>query len=169
MAWRATSRLFGWIKARISPVPERANVVDDDLEIPDKIRSRLIPDNEREPLWPQFRRYGRGPRGVTQERRDDWVVRDGRGCVVGGARVVALGPGRPHSIDVAVDPRKRRKGHATQLYRALTVAGIDVERSSDTSMRYGTMTALGYAFMVGRRRSLPRQTGDDPANGAVPR
>ena len=71
---------------------------------------------------------------------------------MGGARLyVNEYPEFPVSVDVAIDPRYRRRGYATRLYEALESAGIDIELGSDASMKMGTMTRLGYAFMVGRR------------------
>jgi GNAT superfamily N-acetyltransferase len=89
------------------------------------------------------------------------VIRNDKGCVVGGARVhVNDNPEFPVSIDVAIDPRHRRKGYATRLYEALNEAGVDVELGSDTSMKFRTMTKMGYAFMVGRR-TKKAQRGDE--------
>jgi GNAT superfamily N-acetyltransferase len=72
---------------------------------------------------------------------------------------VYVGPGRrvyandtpeyPVCPDVAVDLRYRRRGYATRLYEAMEEAGLDIETGSDTSLRFGTMTRMGYAFYGG--------------------
>lgn len=134
--------------------------------MPRPLAHALIDDNRWDPLWRRFRTYGPGPPGVTQETDSDWVIRSEAGCVVGGARVhVEHVPEPLVSIDVAIDPRYRRRGYATRLYEALEAAGLPVEQGSHASMRYGTMTRLGYAFMVGRRAKKAR-TGESSSEPA---
>lgn len=130
--------------------------------------SRLIADNEDEPLFPKLKAYGRGRPGVTRERDYWWVIRDDRGRVVGGAEVADLGPGHPASIDVAVDPARRSEGWATRLYEALARNGIDVEAGSSSSLAHCTMTADGYRFMRARRLKVdPEAEAGIVANAAV--
>lgn len=151
-------RLRCWLVERRAIVPPRADDVEPSVEIPRPAAGALIDDNRWDPLWKQFRTYGPGRPGVTQVTHSDWVIRCELGCVVGGARVHVVDvPDLLVSIDVAIDPRYRRRGYATRLYQALEAAGIDVEAGSDSSMRYGTMTRLGYAFMVGRRAKKARR------------
>lgn len=164
------TRLRCWIVERRLTVPD-AN--DPALEVDDETARRLIPDNDLDPLWELFRsHYGPGEPGVTRETESHWIMRTDLGCVAGGA-VVYPNEGRslPPSIDVAIDPRYRRRGYATKLYEVIAAAGIDVEAGSDGSMRFGTMTRLGYAFMLGRRRArrgaldLPARIVDDDGRG----
>jgi len=147
------------LEIRLRRVPSGADEVDSALGIPGDVARRLIDDNPFEPLWRHFRQYGKGQPGVTQETDSDWVIRDARGKVVGGVVADQIAPGHPVSLDVAIDPWHRRQGYATQLYQALAAAGIDEEAGSDASLRRGTMTYLGYAFMVGRRRKTKRSSG----------
>lgn len=147
--WR---RLRCWVAERRTVAALGADDIDPRVALPRAPAGALIEDNRWDPLWRQFRSYGPGRLGVTQETDSDWVVRTALGCVAGGARVyVEHVPELLVSIDVAVDPRYRRRGYATRLYEALEAAGVDVEAGSDASIRYRTMTRLGYAFMVGRR------------------
>jgi hypothetical protein len=71
--------------------------------------------------------------------------------VVGGAKLVAIGPGHPVSIDVAVGPARQGEGWATKLFRGLAHRGIDVEAASTASLAHRSMTLDGYLFMRGRR------------------
>ena len=133
-------------------------MLDSSLLISDGIAGVLIPDNEEDPLWVQMRkRYGPGRPGVARESAVDWVIRTDSGCVAGGARVyVDDDPEFPPSLDVGIDPRYRRRGYASRIYEAIRAAGIDTEAGSDASLLFGTMTRLGYAFMVGRRSKAER-------------
>jgi GNAT superfamily N-acetyltransferase len=142
------------------PVPADPEDVDPLLAIPPEIERQLIPDNLEQALCVLLRRrYRPGQPGVTRETETDWIIRSDRGCVAGGAIVHANeGNGLPVSIDVAIDPRYRRRGFATRLYEAVAQAGIDVESGSDASIRFGTMTRMGYAFMVGRRQKAASAT-----------
>lgn len=97
-----------------------------DLTIPAAVRERLIADNNADPLFPKFRRFGRGRPGVTREEHEWWVVGDELGRVVGGVRVSDVGSDHPPALDVAVDPKRLRQGFASSLYLALEQAGIDV-------------------------------------------
>lgn len=119
--------------------------------IPDVIARRLRTGPDTDPLFPHLRAYGRGRPGVTQEREWWWVIRDHRGRVVGGAMVGDMGPGHPVSIDVAIDPRRRRQGWASALYAELGRRGIDMEAGSVQSLAHGTMSVDGYRFMLARR------------------
>jgi GNAT superfamily N-acetyltransferase len=157
---RLVARFSCWLTDRQTTPPTDPDAVHT-TELPPP-PAALIDDNPSELLWPQFRRYGPGMPGLTQETASDWVIRSDLGCVVGGARVhVEALPEPLVSIDVAIAPRHRRRGYATRLYEALVAAGIDVEAGSDTSLRYGTMTKLGYAFMVGRRAKKARLAEDE--------
>lgn len=122
------------------------------IAIPAEVRKRLASDNPADPLFPQLRRFGRGQPGVTHEEAEWWIVRDARGQVVGGVRVGDVGPDHPPALDVAVDPKQLRQGFGSMLYLALAEAGVDVEAASAASLAHRTMTPLGYAFMLGRRR-----------------
>jgi GNAT superfamily N-acetyltransferase len=148
------ARLRCWIEESRLPTPVDPEAIDLDVAISQKVEPGLIADNDLSSLWVMLRnRYGPGDPGITQESSSDWIIRTDRGCVAGGVVVHANdGDGLPPSIDVAIDPRYRRRGYATRVYEAIRAAGIDVEAGSDASMRFGTMTKLGYAFMVGRRR-----------------
>jgi GNAT superfamily N-acetyltransferase len=147
------SRIRCWAIERRLPPPADPEALDADLEIAPDVAAKLIRDNELQPLWQLLRRrFGPGAPGVRRETDFDWIIRTEHGCVAGGAIVYPNeGNGLPPSIDVAIDPRYRRRGYATKLYEAIAAAGIDVEAGSDGSMRFGTMTRMGYAFMVGRR------------------
>lgn len=134
-----------WI-AECPPLP------DPSITIPTEVRERLASDNAADPLFPRLRRFGRGQPGVTHEEAESWIVRNTRGQVVGGVRVGDVGPDHPPALDVAVDPRQLRQGFGSMLYRALEEADIDVEAASAASLAHRTMTPLGYAFMLGRRR-----------------
>ncbi len=151
---------FRWLRENLTPVPRGVDRVDPDLVVPAEVRPLLIKDNSDEPLWPQFQEFGKGRSGVTRETPDTWVARDNSGRVVGGAIVEPIGDTGYHAIDVAVEPRHRRYGFGSQLYAAIQAAGIDVEACSNASLHLGTMTELGYAFQVGRRRkALSSDTG----------
>jgi GNAT superfamily N-acetyltransferase len=154
-----------WLERRL-PYPTEPERLDADLVIPMETARQLIPDNPDRPLWVELRRaYGPGRPGVTRETATDWIIRSDAGCVVGGARVFLLdASGEAVSPDVAIDPRYRRKGYATRLYEAIAAAGVDIERGSDSSLRFGSMTRMGYAFMVGRRSKRPHsdETTIDP-------
>ncbi len=89
--------------------------------------------------------------GGRPETATYWVIRDKWGRVIGGAKAVAVDDSMI-ALDVEVAVEHRRRGHATRLYEAIAAAGIDVEAGSDTSLEFGRMTPLGYAFCVGRRR-----------------
>lgn len=131
------------------------------ITIPAEVRERLSSDNAADPLLPRLRRFGQGQPGVTHEEAEWWIVRDPRGQVVGGVRVGDVGPEHPPALDVAVDPRRLRQGFGSMLYLALEEAGIDVEAASAASLAHRTMTPLGYAFMLGRRRrSSPHAEAD---------
>jgi hypothetical protein len=113
---------------------------------------RLAPDKNLSPVFPRFLEFGDGEPGVTQETADCWIVRDDQGRVAGGAFVRLTRDGHPPVLDVAVDPGRLREGWASRLYRALDEQGIDVEAASRAALAHRTMTAHGYAFMLGRRR-----------------
>ncbi len=156
--------LWEWLRSRLDRIPENAARIDAGTIIPSEVRAKLIEDNPDEPLWPRFGRFGRGKPGVTRETPINWVVRDGRGRVAGGAVVTPIGDGGFHTVDVAVHPRHRRRGYATQLYEEIARAGINIEACSNASLHLGTMTALGCAFMVGRRRKALRGGGSPLAD-----
>lgn len=123
---------------------------DPNVTIPADIRARLL----RRPLRPFMESlwsFGRGRPGITRETDIYWVLRDRRGRIIGGAKADVIDEDLV-ALDVEVVPEHRRRGHATRLYLAIQDAGIDVEAASDTSLREGFMTPLGYAFQVGRRR-----------------
>jgi GNAT superfamily N-acetyltransferase len=119
--------------------------------VPPVIAERLIPDNEDEPLFPKFKRYGKGKPGVAQVEDEWWVIRDDRGRIVGGAIVGSIGPDHPVSIDVAVDPQRQGQGYGTALYAALLAGDIDVEAGSAASLAHRSMTSRGCIFMRSRR------------------
>jgi GNAT superfamily N-acetyltransferase len=121
--------------------------------IPAEIAVRLHADNAHEPLFPQLKAYGNGRPGVKQERESWWVIRDGRGRVVGGA-MVGGGDDHPVAIDVAVDPSRQGEGWASRLYAELERHGIDMEAGSAASLAHCTMTPDGYRFMRTRRLKL---------------
>lgn len=146
--WAMLARLGRALGARASSPPAESLVV----RIPEQIRSRLMSDNDEEPLFPKLVRYGRGKPGVTAESDGWWVIRDARGRVVGGAMVASIGADHPVAIDVAVDPKRQQQGLGTALYKALAAAGVDVEAGSRASLAHRTMTPLGYLFMRSRRR-----------------
>jgi GNAT superfamily N-acetyltransferase len=153
-------------RARRSDSRVENDRVDQTLLIPKSVAANLIDDNAREPLCRYFcASYAKGKPGVTRETAREWVVRDPAGRVVGGVRANEI-PGYPWVLDVAVDRQYRRHGFATELYRALAAAGIDVEASSNAALRHGTMTALGYGFMIGRRRRTQPE-GRDPVEESL--
>lgn len=119
--------------------------------VPPEIARRLVPDNADEPLFLKLRQFGKGSPGLSQEGTTWWVIRDDRGRLVGGAKVVPIGRGHPVSLDVAVDPARQGEGWATRLYQGLTEHGIDVEAASAASLAHCSMTLDGYLFMRGRR------------------
>jgi len=145
--------LRGWLSARLAGGQPPADEAPQwDVELPPAIAARLYPDNTLDPLWPKARAFGRGIPGVTRENHMWWVIRDDRGRVVGGVRVATIGPGHPPGLDVTVDPRRRRQGWASALYRAVEAAGVDLEAASDASLAHRAMTPLGFAFMLRRRQ-----------------
>lgn len=132
------------------------------MTIPSPIGRQLL----REPLQPlmeSLRSFGRGTPGITRESEIYWVVRDRWGRIIGGAKADVVDADLV-ALDVEIAAQHRRQGHATRLYQAIQEAGIDVEAASDTSLREGLMTPLGYAFQVGRR-NRGRLRGNDRTGG----
>ncbi|MFH1104218.1 MAG: hypothetical protein V1757_04665 [Actinomycetota bacterium] len=142
--WLASLR--EWSRHRQQPLPAP------EIEIPQAVAARLIPDKNLCPVFPRLREFGDGEPGVTRETADCWIVRDDARRVVGGAYVRLTRDGHPPVLDVAVDPERLREGWASRLYRVLDDQGIDVEAASRAALAHRTMTAHGYAFMLGRRR-----------------
>ena len=126
---------------------EQPQEPDSSFAIPPEIEP-LLHRGPLVPLMESLLVFGRGRPGITRETEIIWVVRDRWGRIVGGAK--AIDPDPP-VLDVEIDPRHRRKGHATALYEAIKAAGIDVETGSDGSLRDRLLTPLGYAFQAGRR------------------
>jgi GNAT superfamily N-acetyltransferase len=155
---------------------ERRDVERSQRPIPDVVAERLVPDNDDEPLFPKFKRFGTGDPGVAQVEGDWWVIRDAHGRIVGGAIVSNVGANHPASIDVAIDPRRQGQGYGTALYAALAASGIDIEASSAASLAHRTMTRLGYIFMRSRRlrrdpdaeASICETSRDCPGCGPLP-
>lgn len=79
---------------------------------------------------------------------------------------VGDGPDHPPALDVAIDERHRRQGHATALYDALSSAGIDVEAASAASRAHRAMTVEGNLSMVGRRRKREAEAAGSIADSA---
>lgn len=144
-----------WLR-REDPYAEKpADEPDPGFDIPGEINRRL---NRRStvPLLRELCNFGKGPPGI---RRDDdywWILRDRRGRVIGGARVIT--DEDPVVIDIEVDRQHRRQGHATRLFAEIEAAGYDMESGSNHSLATGMLSPLGYAFHVGRRAKTSRAT-----------
>jgi GNAT superfamily N-acetyltransferase len=123
--------------------------LEPDPAFPPEIDSRL---NRRPtvPLMRELKQFGKGPTGIRRDQEYWWILRDHRGRVIGGARVIT--DENPVLIDIEVEERHRRQGHGSRLFAVVELAGYDMEAGSDHSLATGTLSPLGYAFQVGRRR-----------------
>jgi GNAT superfamily N-acetyltransferase len=148
-------RLPDWLRNEDPYAEAPAEEPDADFDIPDEINRRL---NRRStaPLLRELRNFGKGPPGIHRDDDYWWILRDRRGRVIGGARVIT--DEDPVLIDIEVDRQHRRQGHATRLFAEIEAAGYDVESGSDHSLATGMLSPLGYAFHVARRAKTPRAT-----------